>query len=209
MSIDVEIEPAVDDPLAPKPYEMKALEAFRSPDETRENCSTVWCYDGRESGFCFVATDGHTMLVRRSGACRTTALRTIAKDASHPGVLRRCDGKTFNPDDYGARPPAWDSVFDTYVASLSGHDRADFYSWNPAYLARIEVVESAARKRAVADWVPASRYGSKKQEKKDRAQAGDRIFATMRVPPMALDPLYFRIESAAALWEGLIMPRRT
>ena len=185
------------------PEELKALDAFRAHDDARETLNTVWRYDATR-GYCHMACDGTSMLVRRSGDLRSRNLNDFAENIT----ATRLDGRKFTG--YGKTPPPWHVVFESAAQfrSTDGRTLAREYSWDPTLFARIALVETAMKRRLRADWAPPVSMGNKSATEA-RRNAVDATCVKMRVPSDPLDPLYFWADSPAALWEGLIMPRRT
>ena len=93
--------------------ELRALRSFVSKDATRENRATLWCY-ASEGGCTYVATDGHTMAIRRSGSHRTAILSDIAK--LQPIAI----------EGNGTTPFAWHTV----MRAPNGGKLAEFYGFN-------------------------------------------------------------------------------
>ena len=183
--------------LLPSDRELRALRLFVSPDATRPSMATLWLHLSEE-GTTYVATDGHTIIIRRSGAHRPMSFRDIRK-LSPVSVDERGDAaSTLHTI------PAWDHV----LVKGKGGPLAATYSANPAYLARLVDVEKAAGQRAADDFRP-SRTMSKKDITKERSALKTAAFVRFTIPSDPLDGWYWLLDTRAALWEGVIMPRRT
>ena len=184
--------------LEPNAKELKVLQMFVSRDAARPHLCTIWHY-ASEGGDTYVATDGHTMLVRRSGTHRTMTLGDI--EAMAPSRL----------DDPGAhtdhlQPPRWARMF---TSALPKPGRvANAYGIDPNYVARVGDLERAAGARASEDFVPRPSQTAK-DARAERAHLARSQHATWSISSDPLDPWVFRLDVGAARWDGLIMPRRT
>lgn len=189
-------------PLDPAPYELKALEAFKSKDETRPFVSTVWAYsttDGFDPETCaprvvgrtHVATSGHVLCCRRSGAHAKMSAEDVAMLPPTPlsGVRN-------------IKPPAWAIGCHAYDES-KGLSRKG-YGVNPTYVGLVALVEKAAVKRQLAALPKAATRELARL--RERATLG--ACSSWRIPSDPLDPWYWRIDLGDVLWEGCIMPRR-
>lgn len=159
--------------------------------------ATLWAY-ASEGGATFVATDGHTEIVRRSGTHRTMPLYEIAKLA--PFAVDEQGNAVEKP---GVTPPTWDQVL---KAGAPGKV-AKAYGMSPDYFARVGDIERAAGARAGDDFTPPTGM-SAKHAKQQKANLKNAAFATWTIPSDNLGGWFFRLETTAALWEGIIMPRR-
>jgi len=184
------------DPLLPNEKELRALYLFVSTDETRQHLATLWAYSS-EGGATYVATDGHTEIIRRSGSHRTMVLADISKLEAF-AVDKQ--GEAFATI---TKPTAWYQVM---KAPRPGHV-APGYGINPDYVARVGDVERAAGHRAAEDFVPPVGW-SVKLAKEKRTNLKTMQCAIWTSPSDPLDPWYWRLETDAARWEGVIMPRR-
>lgn len=181
----------------PHKKELEALRLFVSKDTTREGLSKLWCYPSTE-GRTYVATDGHTLVARRSGSHRDKSFRDVA-------LLSLCavgpDGVEYVTE---VVPPRWDYLF---VGDKRFGKVASSYGMNPDYFARIGDVERAAGRRASDDFVP--RPGMRK---KDAAKAKSDLrtasFSVLRIPSNPLDPWFWKLTTEQAVWDGILMPRR-
>jgi hypothetical protein len=177
--------------LKPNPEELKALRQFVGTDETRINLATLYEYV-EEGGCTHIATDGHTLCMRRAGSHVAKDILEIEKLA--PLSLDIVGGTT---------PPMWSCVFK--VPNCDGPNVVD-RGINPAYFARVARVERAAGLRASADYV-AKPGMSKRQEKTERDFLKQCAYAIWNIGCADLDPWFFRVPGNV-VWEGLIMPRR-
>lgn len=176
--------------------ELRALRQFVSRDVTRPHMTVLWRY-GDNGDTTYMATDGHTMIVRRSGTHRTMSPHEIAKLPTFDVF------DVFGAEHVDARPPSWDLVLHPGVQ----HQIAPAYGINPDYFARVGNVERAVGHRAAEDYVPNAGESKKYvAEKKSNLRIG--ICASWVIPSDPLDAWYWRIDADAALWEGVIMPRR-
>ena len=180
--------------LLPNLKELRALMLFVSKDETRPYLAHLWRYES-DGGETFMATDGHTLALRRSGTHREMTLGAVC-DLPASAVVE--DGKA-QPH---ARPPRWSAL----VVAPAGGELAERYSISSVYFGRIGDVEAAAGARAADDYVP--RVGESKKARRSQLRAIGAL-AQWRIPSDALGPWYWSIEAVAARWEGIIMPRRT
>lgn len=186
----------MDDHLYPNARELKALRLHVCLDVTREYLSKLWMY-GSEGGLTYMAADGHTMVVRRAGTHRDMSPADVARlepyEANEQGLCCATQVK----------PPAWAPM----LRPWSGSKLAPAYGINPDYYARVGEVERAIGARASADYAP--KPGT---SKKDQAQARLRLktsaYAVLVVPSSPLDGWFWSISADAALWSGVIMPRR-
>jgi hypothetical protein len=182
--------------LLPNEKELRALRLFVSTDETRPNLATLYAYSS-EGGCTYVATDGYTEIVRRSGTHRTMALYEIRKltpfAVSETGEVTATD----------RTPPGWDQV----LKAGSPGKIAPAYSISPIYFARLAEVEKAAGHRAADDFAPKPGMSKKDANQKRSALKGGAL-ALLTIPSDPLDGWFWIISTEAARWEGLIMPRR-
>ena len=184
------VEIAGDNPnLVPSERELKVLHLFVSTDETRPDLNTLWHY-ASDGGETYVATNGHTLIVRRAGTHRTM----IPHDVYALGP--RNDGST--------KPPAWAALLH---APMQGK-LAPLYGISPSYFAMLADVERAAGARDAKDYVPRPRT-SQKGARKERENVKRNVLAVLVLPADPLSGWYWKIDAKAALWEGIIMPRRT
>lgn len=182
--------------LAPNAKELRALRIFASRDETRPHMTAVYAYES-EGGLSYVATDGHTIVVRRSGTHRALALDAI--QAMAPFTVNGA-GELATTN---MVPPRWASVVKPgRVGKL-----APAYGVNPDYFARIGDVERAAGARASEDYVPRPAL-SKKDAAKERSYLKEGSFAKLTIPSDPLDGWHWTLETKEASWQGVIMPRR-
>ena len=180
--------------LRPSALEFRALRLFVSDDETRPGLSTLWAYLS-DGGTTYVATDGHTVCLRRAGTHRGMPMRDIhalgawAVGDDGEGVASR------------APVPGWDRV----IGPLAGGKIAPKYGMNPHYFARLGDVEKAAGRRAAGDYVPRPGMSKKNAalERSDRS----RVFVSLVIPSGAHAGWYWKLSTEAALWEGMLMPR--
>lgn len=169
-------------------YELKELRAWAATDETRPDRCAVYCYRS-ETGVTYAATNGHYMLVRRSGTHREMSLFDIEKLVH----------------DQATPAPGWASVsqFDPFP---SKDPQYAVRSINPAYFAKIANVEKVAGKRAASDYAPKS-YERAKDVKKMRAALASQA-STISIPTDPLAAWHFKLDTKPALWSGIIAPRR-
>jgi hypothetical protein len=153
--------------LALRPYELRALELFKSADETRLALSTVWAYY-TDAGCAHVATDGHVIAVRRAGSHILTARSDIAQLKAVPLTA---DGRE------SIRPPAWDAVLKPPVFRGTFPERRGI---NPAYFALVAKVEDAAGKRRAEDYVPRAGL-SKRWAMQERAEQRRTTFSVWTI----------------------------
>lgn len=186
------------DDLRPSAKELQALRVFVSGDETCPSMANLWAYLG-DAGTTYVATDGHTLCLRRAGSHREMKLHDI--HALPPMIITE-DGNAIPAPD-GVSPAGWDRV----IAAGKVGNLAPAYGMNPGYFARIGDVEKAVGARSADDFQPPPGM-SKKDERLTRAALKTRALATLSIPSDALDGWYWRLSSGAALWEGMLMPRR-
>lgn len=186
-------------PLDAEPYELKALEAFMSDDETRPFLNTVWSYgstDGvdpdtfapRVVGRTYAATDGHVLCCRRSG--------THARMARHDVFALPPVPLSGVP---GAGPPPWEHML---AAPDSSANAPEGYSVNPEYVGLVALVEKAACKRLLASIPPGRGTRDLRQD------APKRCATRWRVASSPLDPWLWSLDLGDVLWEGVIMTRR-
>jgi hypothetical protein len=173
-----------------------ALRQFVSGDHTRSNLATLWMY-ASDGGTTHVATDGHTICVRRTGTHRDMIPADIRKKLDAVALDSGTDADVI---------PAWDVVL------VAGNDEASRkggrqYGFNVDYIARVGAVERAAAERAVDAYVPAPKT-SAKDVRKERADIRTRTCAKWVVPSDTMIGWYWRLETKEALWEGVVMPRR-
>lgn len=178
--------------MNPNDQELKALELFVNPDETRAYLNTVWMYFS-DGGCTHVASDGHTIAVRRAGAHVQMSLLEIERMTPTP--LDHANQST---------PPHWSSL--CHAPNCEGKNLA-IRGINPAYFARVATVERAAGRRAAADYKPEPGM-SKKYEKQKRANLADGACSVWSIGVTALDGWYWKIPGDSIVWEGVIMPRR-
>jgi hypothetical protein len=183
--------------LAPNAKELAVLRIFVSTDETRPNLATLYAYES-DGGTTYVATDGHTIVVRRAGTHRTMALHDVFKLAT----LAVGDDGTAKPTD--RFPPKWEQVL---RAGATGGALAKAYSISPLYMMRLADVEKAAGQRAADDYVPPAGL-SKKDAAAMRANLKGSALTLLTIPSDPLDGWFWKAETTAALWEGVVMPRR-
>lgn len=170
------------------PAERKALQQFVSTDETRPNLATLWHYES-DGGCTHVATDGHTIAVRRSGTHILLALHVIAR--MHPVNETEAD------------PPRWDSVL--HAPTCEG-EYPEQRGINPAYFARVASVEKAAGARRLMEYKLKPKDNKRIQalRKADLRNA----YSVWTIGSQELDGWYWRLDAGNVLWEGIIMPRR-
>lgn len=182
--------------LLPSAKELRALRLFVSADETRFSLATLWTY-ASDGGATYVASDGHTIAVRRSGTHRTMALHDIQKlpvfAVDENGVVSKSV----------TDPPRWAEV----TRPMKSVKLASAYGFSPDYIARIGDVERAAGARSADDYVPSKSLPTK-YAKQQRASLKRGEFASWVVPSDPLDGWFWSIEAPAARWEGIVMPRR-
>ena len=172
---------APDANLDPTSLEMKAIAQFVCDDETlRPSMRTIWEYRS-QGGVSHMATDGHTLVLRRAGTHTTMAPADIAKLAYRPmtGAL-------------GSGPPGWGSVMSVPEVS------ADFKNGirrgiDTEYMARVAVVERAAGKRAAERYVPEPRESKKVVSLRKRALTA--LCASWAIWGDALDPWVWTIDA--------------
>lgn len=170
------------------PAELKALQQFVSTDTTRPHLAVLWKYES-EGGCTYVATDGHTIALRRSGKHMLLALHDIAR---------------MQPvNETEAIPPRWDSVLHAPTCEGEYPERRGI---NPAYFARVAAVEKAAGARRLMEYKPAPRDNKRIQalRKADLRNA----CSVWTIGSQELDGWYWRLDAGSVLWEGVIMPRR-
>ena len=192
--------------LEPKPYELRAIDLFKSVDETRPHLATVWAY-ASDGGCSHVATNGHVIVLRRAGTHITTPMHMIA--SMTPTSLHN-DWK---------QPPAWDHVL--RVPKWLG-EHPEKRGIDPSYFALVAKVEHAAGKRCAEDYAPA--YGvSKKNEAMVRSALRDSARGVWTIGSDVYDGWYWCIDmpeekdpytltkrakqAPAILWQGIVMPR--
>ena len=161
----------------PNPEELKALRQFVGTDKTRIHLSTRYEYV-EEGGCTHIATDGHTLCMRRAGSHVAKGILEIEKLA--PLSLDVVGGTT---------PPNWSSVFK--VPNCEGPNVVA-RGINPAYFARVARVERAAGLRASADYV-AKPGTSKRYEKIERDALKRCAYAIWNIGCDDLDPWFFRV----------------
>ncbi len=165
--------------------EIKALKLFVSPDRARASLCHIWCYEDCY-GITYVATDGHTLTVRTAGRHITRPVHEIALLP-----VRALDEETC------AEPPPWHSILGEYeavraesvMAIVRKEQRAPCtrHGIDPALIARVAKVETAAKKRS-------------------RWRVDYRSIWT--IPADALDPWAWTLDTPWAFWQGIVMPRR-
>ena len=190
----VAIAPIVtEDPkLVPNEKELRALRLHVSADETRPHMATIWRYSS-DGGSTHVATDGHTIAVRRAGTHRTMTLHDIAKLS--PRAL----------SGYTEAPPRWESILKAGTAGKL----APAYGINPNYVARVGDVERAVWQRNADDFVPKPGMSMKEQkQRRSDLKNGAGACAVWTIPSDPLDGWFWRLDTTSALWEGVVMPRR-
>lgn len=194
--------PSQDERFEPNAKELAALDLFVSPDTTRPRFAHLWRYEG-EGGLTFVATDGHTLVCRRSGDMRAMALSDIAK--IRPKMLADgAWGEAKEPDGREIVLPEW---FQVLVAPKRlAANAPNVYSMNALYFSRIADIERAVGFRAADDYRPPA-GATKKGIATARQNARSRALATVTIGRTD-EAWYFKLDAAAALWEGVIMPRR-
>lgn len=191
----------IDAKLLPGEKELHALRRFVSQDTTRPHLASLWRYTG-EGGATYVATDGHTIAVRRSGTHRTMHLWDIAK--LQPQWVCLADGSVPDSARWEPRdPPRWAEVC---VPHATGAPKSA-YSMNPDYFARLGIVERAAGAREADDYIPGPRE-TKKDTAKARANVRESANTRLTIPRDPLDGWHWTLTMPAALWEGVLMPRR-
>ena len=185
----------------PSRWELAALSAFASTDETRPSLATVWHVRSPE-GSLYIATDGHTMAVRRAGTFRDTPIGNFAQVKHAPILSDIAKG--------GIEPAPWWAVLK--VGTVTKGAQPPVRGIDCSYLARVGVVEKQARRRIADDWTPADekRPNMTKKEQADmrsylRAKG---CFASVVIPTDELGGWYFKIATPQALWEMIVMPRR-
>jgi hypothetical protein len=160
-------------------YELKAINVFASKDTMRPHMTCTWVY-ASDGGRTYMATDGHTIVIRRSGTHREMLLDHIAE----------LPDRTTIPN-VPCEPPNWANVIrmpDTTVKNLERR------GVNPVYFARVAEVEKAAGKRANA--------------RKVRDVLRRTAYAVWTIGGTDHDGWYWEIDTKEALWQGIIMPRR-
>jgi hypothetical protein len=176
----------------PTERELRALRLFVSQDETRPFLNTLWHY-ASDVGATYVATNGHIMTVRRSGTHRTMMpldIFAMGPDKSvHKGDVQ---------------PPNWAAL----LHPPKQGKLAPVYGISPGYFAMLADVERAAGARDAEDYVPRP-HMTKKDERKERENVKRYALAVLVLPSDPLDGWFWKIEAKAALWNGIIMPRRT
>lgn len=183
---------AIDNSICASMKEIKALRLFVSPDTTQEKLSTLWIYRS-ETGISYLACDGHTMALRRSGTHRDMTYHDIQRCECHGYASQHSMGVIPPPLSVLRRP-------------LPGKT-AKWYAFETSYIARVGAVEKAAGHRAAADYVPHP-WESRRSIKDRRAHASETTRARWSLPSDNLAGFYWIVETKAALWEGVIMPRR-
>lgn len=190
----IDLNPA----LEPSVKELRALAEFASCDETRASLARVWTYRS-DGGVSFIATDGYTLALRRAGTHRSMTLSDIAR------LEPTADGFDFKTAQVWERPPPWQSVIKVPV--LEGTAPCERHSVNCAYLARIDLVERAAADRKAVDLVRATGEAMKRyRTRQDDARRC--VMTLLTIPTNDRDGWFWTIDTPAALWEGMIMPRR-
>lgn len=208
MSTDIEIVTEAEEaPASPAPEqnqnealqpieaELRALREFVSKDPTRMGgaLTTVWRYES-DGGLSLVATDGHTLCLRRAGTHRTMGLFEVSKQpATNEGGL-------------SCPPPPWSHLVDARDGRKPKDKPVTLRSVEPTYVARIGLVEKAVTKRRETDIKADGRFRGKELK---RALTGARS-ASCAVLELygEMDPWYFKIDAPSALWEILVMPRQ-
>jgi hypothetical protein len=179
-------------PLSPTEREMRALRMFVSKDETRPFLNTLWRYTSDE-GTTYVATDGHVLIARRAGTHRTMMPADIFAMGPDKSVHKG-----------DVQPPNWAAL----MHPPNQGKLAPVYGISPGYFAMLADVECAAGARDAEDYVPRPRM-TKKDERKERERVKRCALAVLALPSDPLDGWFWKIEAKAALWSGIIMPRRT
>ena len=177
--------------MKPNAEELKALRQFVSTDETRDALATLWEY-ADETGCTHIASDGHTLAMRNAGSHVTKSIFEIEK--LPPKGL----------DNANAVPKRWSSVF--LLPDCTGKNVAN-RGINPAYFARVALVERAAGRRAASDYKPKPGT-SKKLEKLERANLVSSACSIWSIGSDVLAAWYWKIPGDQITWQGLIMPRR-
>jgi hypothetical protein len=175
--------------MKPNEKELKALRQFVSKDEARTNLATLWEY-ATEEGCTHIASDGHTLAMRRAG---THVNMTIADIEKLPAV---------SLDGSDATPPPWSSVLRKPNCKGKNPARRGI---DPAYFARVAIVERAVAQRAVADYAP--KPGLTRLAIKHVLEDLRNVYAIWEIGVDPLEAWYWTIEREIR-WEGLIMPRR-
>jgi hypothetical protein len=185
--------------LYPNEREIRALRLFVSEDTTREHLCRLWMY-GSEGGLTYVATDGHTLVARRSGTHRDMSPTDVARfepyEANEQGLVLATPVK----------PPAWGSL----CRPPAQGKLATSYGFSTEYFARVGEVERAAGLRAAADLTRCAGMSVKNWVKK-KAELKTSIFARWVFPSDPLDGIFWSVAADAAdaaLWSGVVMPRQ-
>lgn len=173
-----------------KDYELKAIKEWASDDDTRPHLCAVYKYTS-DGGCTYFATNGHIGLVRRSGTHKTMPYADIAK----------------LPHDQTTTPPPWPNVIDPCIGKPHKDSHYEKRSINPGYFAMLATLEKVAGKRAAEDYQPQC-GDSEKNTRLNRARLKESATTNIAIPSGPLDGWKFRMETDAALWTGVIMPRR-
>jgi hypothetical protein len=178
-------------------YELRAIELFKSADETRLGLATVWEYESSD-GRTYVATNGHVIVCRRSRAHCKMALYDVAKLTAIP----------LTKESLGSQPPSWPGVL--RAPDCSGKN-LEWRGMNPAYVGLVATVEKAAGRRRADGYTPPPRE-SKKDTARKRSNLRLSACARWAIGGHARDGWYWQIDLSQdakdpILWEGTIMPR--
>jgi hypothetical protein len=201
------------DPYAtPSKKELAALEQFCGLDETRPHFCKVWRYeDGpadRVPGSTMVATDGHTICIRRTGTDLAQAFSSI-----------RARGAVNDPNGDAVR---WDSVISMPYGASKEWQGFNAIGFNAIYLARLVLVQKATGERLRESIVQEKSESVKNF--KVRREIGGRVGGlAFRFPKDVLAACYWKLDLSdrgegafrgsklhgiPVRWEGLIMPVR-
>jgi hypothetical protein len=182
--------------IYPNERELRALRLFVCADVTREHLCKLWVY-GSDGGVTYMATDGHTLVCRQSGSHHNMPRVDVAKlepyEANEQGLVCATQVK----------PPAWAPL----CRPPTTGKLAPAYGFSTEYFARVGEVERAAGLRAAADLTKCAGMSIKDWAKK-KADLKTSAFARWVFPSDPLDGIFWSVATDAALWSGVVMPRR-
>jgi hypothetical protein len=188
--------------------ELRAVLEWASTDDTRPHLDRAWRYGDPATGETHVATDGHTMCVRRHGSHVGMKLDAIEK--ATPEQVPRIGCAVFTEREI--KPPVWATVC---VPPPPKGEVCLAYSYNPSYLGRLATIERVT-KRCARDRIERKPGESVGTWKMRQNAAAEHVYAILSLPSNKhpLDGLYWWVnivgysEIPDVKWEGVIMPRR-
>jgi hypothetical protein len=181
-------------PLYPNAAELKVLKSFQSTDEARTNLCTIWIYNS-DGGCTHMATNGHVIVVRRSG---THCEKLLVDIGNLPANAERSSLATTVP------PRSWASFIK--APNCEGKNLL-VRGIDPAYVGMIANVERVAGRRAALDYVPIQGE-SKKDVAEERRRLIDTAISRWSIGCGEDDGWYWSMFVGTVCWEGVIMPRR-